>query len=60
MNAHRKIIKDNARSLLKIIAKQYNCNYFSALFQILKEHPNAPSFPVSYTHLDVYKRQVYY
>ncbi len=27
MNAHRKIIKDNARSLLKIIAKQYNCNY---------------------------------
>lgn len=44
MNAHRKIIKDNARSLLKIIAKQYNCNYSSALFQILKEHPNAPSF----------------
>ena len=33
MNAHRKIIKDNARSLLKIIAKQYNCNYSSALFQ---------------------------
>ena len=44
MNAHRKIIKDNARSLLKIIAKQYNSNYSSALFQILKEHPNAPSF----------------
>lgn len=44
MDAHHKIIKDNARSLLKTIATKYNCEYSAALFQILKEHPDAPSF----------------
>lgn len=44
MDAHHKIIKDNARNLLKIIAKQYNCDYSAALYQILKEHPDTPSF----------------
>lgn len=44
MDAHHKIIKDNARNLLKTIAKQYNCDYSAALYQILKEHPDTPSF----------------
>lgn len=45
MNAHQKIIKDNARTILKIITKYYGCKYSAALYVILKEHPD---FPVSY------------
>lgn len=44
MNAHQKIIKDNARTILKIITKYYGCKYSAALYVILKEHPDFPSF----------------
>lgn len=44
MNAHQKIIKDNARSILKIITNHYGVKYSAALYQILKEHPDFPSF----------------
>ncbi len=44
MNTHQKIIKDNAKSILKIITKHYGCKYSSALYQILKSHPDFPSF----------------
>ena len=44
MNAHQKIIKDNANSILKIIAKYYGCKYSAALYAILKEHPDFSSF----------------
>lgn len=44
MDAHQKIIKDNARTLLKIITQQYNCKYSAALLQVLKSHPDFPSF----------------
>lgn len=44
MNAHQKIIKDNARSILKIITDHYDVEYSAALYQILKEHPDFPSF----------------
>ena len=37
MNAHQKIIKDNARTILKIITKYYGCKYSAALYVILKE-----------------------
>ena len=30
MNAHQKIIKDNARTILKIITKYYGCKYSAA------------------------------
>lgn len=43
MNAHQKIIKDNARSILKIITNHYGVKYSAALYQILKEHPDFPS-----------------
>lgn len=44
MNAHQKIIKDNVRSILKIITNHYGVKYSAALYQILKEHPDFPSF----------------
>lgn len=44
MNTHQKIIKDNARSILKIITNHYGVKYSAALYQILKEHPDFPSF----------------
>lgn len=44
MDAHRNIIKDNARTTLKIITACYNCKYFSILYQILEKHPDFPSF----------------
>ena len=37
MNAHQKIIKDNVRSILKIITNHYGVKYSAALYQILKE-----------------------
>lgn len=50
MNAHQKIIKDNARSILKIITNHYGVKYSAALYQILKEHPDFPSF-LSYQYI---------
>lgn len=44
MNAHQRIIKDNAKSILKIITKHYRCKYSAALYQLLKNHPDFPSF----------------
>lgn len=44
MNAHWKLVKNNAKSILKIIAKYYKCNHTFALYQILKQHPDFPSF----------------
>ena len=44
MNAHRKIIKDNVRTILKIIVREYDGNYSPVLYRILKEHPDFPSF----------------
>ena len=44
MNAHQKMIKDNVRSILKIITQHYGVEYSAALYQILKEHPDFPSF----------------
>ena len=32
MNAHQKIIKDNARTILKILTKHYDCKYSIALY----------------------------
>ncbi|RRD92143.1 vitamin K epoxide reductase [Bacteroides heparinolyticus] len=44
MNAHQRIIKDNARTILKIITKHYGVKYSAALYQMQKEHPDFPSF----------------
>lgn len=44
MNAHWKLVKNNAKSILRIIAKYYKCNHTFALYQILKQHPDFPSF----------------
>lgn len=44
MNPHKKLIKDNARSTLKIITNYYDVKYSVVLYQILKEHPDFPSF----------------
>ena len=44
MNAHKKIIKDNVRNILKIIVREYNGIYSPVLYSILKRHPDFPSF----------------
>lgn len=44
MNAHKKIIKDNVRTILKIIVREYNGIYSPVLYSILKRHPDFPSF----------------
>ena len=44
MNAHKKIIKDNVRTILKIIVREYNGIYSPVLYRILKRHPYFPSF----------------
>ena len=44
MSAHQNIIKDNIRTTLKIITKHYGCRYSKALYRLLEEHPDFPSF----------------
>lgn len=44
MKAHQKIIKDNARTILKIAAKYFDCKYSNALYHLWEKHPAFPSF----------------
>ena len=44
MKAHQRIIKDNAKSILKTIAKYYGVEYSTVLYKMFREHPDFPSF----------------
>lgn len=44
MKAHKRIIQDNARSILKCLTRYYGCKYSDALYKIMEEHPDFPSF----------------
>ena len=40
MKAHQRIIKDNAKSILKTIAKYYGVEYSTVLYKMFREHPD--------------------
>ena len=44
MNAKKKKKKKKKRIIKKKITKYYGCKYSAALYVILKEHPDFPSF----------------
>ena len=46
MNAHQKIIKDNVRSILKIITNHYGVKYSAALYANIERDTRI--FPVSF------------
>lgn len=45
MNAHQKIIKDNVRSILKIITNHYGVKYSAALYLNIERTPGFSQFP---------------